>query len=212
MKVDMHTHTIYSRDSMTRLDIFRKFCLNKEIFPVITDHNTIEGALKYKKLYKDCIIGEEISTKNGEIIGLFLEETIPKGMGIFETIEKIHEQDGLVYLQHPFDRFRRKRLDGKFLDKIRFDIVEIFNSRTLLNKDNLKAREFAKNNDLLKGVGSDAHIASEIGASYVIIDDFNSRKEFLKNLKNAKFYARKSPIYVHAITKSIKLGKSFQPI
>ena len=199
----MHTHTLYSGHCLTKLNTFRKICLKKGIFPIITDHNTIEGALKYQKIYKDCIIGEEISTKQGEIIGFFLNEEIKKGLDIYDTIDRIKSQDALIYLEHPFDRLRKK-LDQSYFDKIGFDIVEIFNSRTVFNQDNLKAKKFADTHNFLKGVGSDSHIGFEIGASYVMMDDFNSQKEFIKNLKNAKFYVKKSPIYVHAFTKFIK--------
>ncbi|MBI2670929.1 PHP domain-containing protein [Candidatus Woesearchaeota archaeon] len=207
INADMHIHTKYSHDCTTNLDRFRKICLKRSIFPVITDHNTIAGALKYRKLYKDCIIGEEISTKQGEIIGLFLEEEIAEGLDITEVIDKIRQQDGLVFLQHPFDKLRKNRLKEYYFDKMKFDIVEIFNSRTLFHKYDLKAKNFAEKNKLLKGVGSDAHLEMEIGASYVMIDEFNSKKQFLKNLESAKFFVSKSPFYVHMFTKCIKLKR-----
>lgn len=207
MKIDMHTHTIYSGHCLTKLQDFRKICIKKNIFPIITDHNTIKGALKYKNLYKDCIVGEEISTKQGEIIGIFLNDKIPKDLDIIETVDLIKEQDGLIYLEHPFDRLR-KRLDNYYLDKIKFDIIEIFNSRTLFDEDNLKAKKFAESNNYLKGVGSDSHSGFEIGRSYVVMENFNSKKEFLNNLKRARFFIKKSPFYVHLFTKGIKLIKS----
>lgn len=202
----MHVHTKYSIDSLLSLNKLKKICNKKKILPIITDHNTLKGALKFGAK----IMGEEVSTKQGEITGLFLQKEIKEGLSIHETIDRIKEQDGLVYLPHPFDRLRKKRLEINSLDKDiwkKIDIIEVFNSRTSFDEDNKKALKVANLRNLLKGVGSDAHLGLEVGKAYIIMGDFNSKREFIKNLKNAKYMCKKSPIFVHAITKVLKLIK-----
>jgi len=203
IKVDFHIHTVYSKDSFNSINVIKKICKKKGIFPVITDHNTIKGALKLK----NCIVGEEIKTKDGEIIGLFLNEEIKKGLSIEETVEKIKEQDGLVYVPHPFDKLRScvKRLNFKK------DIFEVFNSRSLFQVFNRKAFEYAKRHNILMAVGSDAHLPIEIGKSYVIMEEFNleEKKELLRNLKNAKFHTEKSLPFVHIVSTIAKRIRIF---
>lgn len=206
MKVDFHLHTKYSPDSLNSLKDFRKECLRKGIFPVITDHNTIEGALKYKKLYKDVIVGEEIRTLTGEVIGIFLNEAIPKNLTMAETLDLIKSQGAISYVPHPFDALRRsavQKIDFKF------DVIEVFNSRVIKQQYNRMAEDFAVKNKVIKGVGSDAHLISEIGTSYAVMDSFDSPKEFLKNLKKATLVKNPSPIYVHAVTKIVKPLKKY---
>ena len=205
MNVDSHIHTKYSRDCRLSLNLLRKICLKNDIFPVITDHDTIEGALKYSKMFNSCVIGEEINTKQGEITGLFLNEEIKPYRDIFETISKIKQQGGLVLVPHVFDRLRKSRLSSHILEHIKPNIIEIFNSRTVFMKDNVLAYNYAKGHNYLMSVGSDAHSRFEVGKSFIIMDDFNSTTDFLKNLRRAKFVCNKSNIFVHLITKFNKL-------
>lgn len=206
MKLDCHLHTKYSPDSLTSLEDFRRECIKKKILPIITDHNTIDGALRYKQLYKDVIIGEEIKTNRGDLIGIFLNETIPKDIDLLEALDKIKQQGAISYVPHPFDEMRRsavKKIDFKA------DIIEVFNSRVIKQQYNRMAEDFANENNWTKAVGSDAHLPSEIGTSYIEIEEFNSEKEFLKNLKKAKLTKQPSPIYVHAVTKIVKPLKKY---
>jgi len=189
MRVDLHVHTKYSKCSNLGLEELRKLCNKFNIKPAITDHNTIEGAKKFK----DCIIGEEINTKEGEISGLFLNERIKPGLEIEETVDKIKEQGGLAYLPHPYDWVRRNHIKRLDFD---VDIVEVFNGRVMQQKYNKKARAFAKKNNFLMGIGSDTHTAREFGNNYIIMDDFDSPKEFLKKLKRGRFVTKQVPLYV----------------
>ena len=211
VKIDMHMHTKYSWDSTNSLENINKRCVKLGITPIITDHNTIEGARKYYEKYKSCIIGEEITTNQGEIVGLFLKEEIKPLQDINETIDKIKAQGGLIYIPHPFDKRRKKVISQEALKSIKKDIIEIFNSRNIDSIANKNALDYANKNNLLKGVGSDAHFIREIGNSFVELEPFNSVKEFILNLKKAKYYTKKSPLYVHAGTKLIKL-KNKNPI
>ncbi len=204
MKLDCHLHTKYSADSLTSLEDFRRQCLKKKIMPIITDHNTIEGALRYKKIYRDVIIGEEIKTNRGDLIGIFLNEALPKDIDLLEALDTIKSQGAISYVPHPFDDMRRSAV--KVID-FKADIIEVFNSRVIKQQYNRMSEDFAVKNSWLKAVGSDAHLPSEIGTSYAEIEDFNSPKEFLKNLKKAKLVKRPSPIYVHAVTKIVKPWK-----
>ncbi|MAG08677.1 hypothetical protein CMO89_04335 [Candidatus Woesearchaeota archaeon] len=202
IKIDIHVHTKYSRDSLLELKTISKLCSRKGIIPVISDHNSLKGALQYRKLFKDCIVGEEINTSQGEITALFLNNEIPSGLDIDATIDRIREQDAVLYVPHPFDSLRRETIKTSALSRIKPDIIEVFNSRTVLSASNKMAKEFAIKNKYLKGVGSDAHTGREIGNAFAAVEDFNldSKKDFLRNLKDAKFYCRKSGLAVHAVT------------
>jgi len=196
MKIDLHVHTKYSRDSLNTLNALRKVCKKKGLEITVTDHNEIKGALKFKPK----IIGEEIKTKDGEVIGLFLNEKIRKGLSVEETVDLIREQGAIIMIPHPFDRLRKSRLKKAITP----EIVEVCNSRTLIKQDNAKAWELAKKLNVLKAVGSDAHFPFEVGSAYVEMDDFNSPKEFLKNLKTAKLFCRSSGILGHCLSKAFK--------
>lgn len=187
----MHIHTKYSKDGFIRLEKLRKICAKKNIVPIITDHNTIKGALEYKSK----IIAEEIKTKEGDIIGLFLNNEIPKELSVEETIDKIKEQDGLVYFPHPGRPF-----DGIKNFRKNVDIIEVFNARNFLKRWNDNALKLADDNNLLKGAGSDAHLACEVGKAYVQMEDFNDKQEFVKNLRNAKIIGERSCLLVHLPT------------
>src|SRR3989344_1732147 len=110
IKIDMHLHTNYSWDSATSVEGLNKRCSKLNLIPIITDHNTIEGAKKFVRKYKYGIIGEEISTQQGEIIAIFLKSKIPPGLTLHETVKLIKKQSAVSYIPHPFDRLRKKRL------------------------------------------------------------------------------------------------------
>lgn len=210
LNLDMHVHTYYSKDSRMKFKNLENAAIKNGIdVLIITDHNRIDGALKFKHYSEkiDVIIGEEIMTTKGEIIGLFLNKHISPGLSPKETIAKIREQDGLVYIPHPFDRLRSSAIKEEILYDIisEIDIIEVFNSRNVFKKDNDKALKFANEYNILKGIGSDSHTKYEVGQSYVEIENFNNTKEFLININNSTLKANKSSILVHFITKYIKI-------
>jgi len=209
LKIDMHVHTHHSRDGFMSEEAIIAACQKKDLSGVaITDHNTLKGALDLKKmsLFK-IIVGEEIQTQEGEITGYFLHEEISPHLPLEETIKIIRAQGGLVGIPHPFGSFRRSKIRQEALERIidQIDIIEVFNSRNIFAKDNQLAVAFAQKHRLVSVAGSDAHISDEIGKAYIEIEDFNDPKHFLNNLKSAKLVTKKSGLWVHAVTKWIKL-------
>jgi len=185
MEIDLHMHSKYSYCSNLDLEVIRKIYNKKGITPIITDHNTIKGNKKFR-----CkILGEEIKTIKGDICALFIQEEIKPLMTVEETLDEIKKQDGIAIAVHPFDKMR-----GSSLGEITFrpDAVEVFNARVLLDKYNKKALEFANKHNFLKTASSDAHFKTEIGQTYTIMEDFNSKKEFLKNLEKAQLVCGKT--------------------
>jgi len=173
----------------------------------VTDHNSIEGAKRLAKFGKlKVIIGEEINTLVGEVIGLFLKEKISPYMSFKATIKEIKAQNGLVMVPHPFDPFRRKRLNPHVLFKWinNIDIIEVFNSRCFFKKSNEFAKKIAAKFNKLQISGSDAHFPFEIGKSITYIEDFSTPQEFVQNLKNAKFDTQYSGVLPHILTKLLK--------
>jgi len=168
---DMHIHTKYSPDSASEIrDIFRIAKKRGLDGVAITDHDTMEGALKAHKLSKkyelSVIIGCEYSTDAGDIIGYFLNEDI-KTRNIFEVIDRVHQQGGLVSIPHPFDRFRARGsifyVNKNALNQVKnnIDFVEI-NGKCFGNFNN-RAKKFAEDNNLQLIGGSDSHEATETG-------------------------------------------------
>ncbi len=190
-KLDLHTHSELSHDGAITLKHYRKILESGKLdFIAITDHNEINFALNAKKvLGEKIIVGEEISSGEGHIIGLFLKEKVQKGLSALETIDQIHSQNGLAYVVHPFDS-RRSGITIENLNKIvdKVDILEIFNSRYVTHGGNESALKYAVDNNLTKGVGSDSHRVGELGRNYNIINDIPSRDNLKNLLSDATYY------------------------
>ncbi|MFO8100637.1 MAG: PHP domain-containing protein [Dehalococcoidia bacterium] len=211
MKVDLHLHTCYSPDARSPLDgIIRK---SQELglgCIVVTDHNTIEGALRMKEISPlPVIVGEEVMTTAGEIIGYFLEEEIPRGLTPFETMSRIKEQGGLVCLPHPFDGMGRHPLKAPDRDGLLsyIDIIEVFNARSLKNNFSMQALGFAREHGFLQSAGSDSHTLSEIGNAYVEMPDFGNPEEFKSSLKQGQIFGRKNSMKNRLVTALVTLPK-----
>ena len=213
LKVDFHIHTSYSMDCNMSLEEIIKRCLETNINCIsISDHDTVEGALKMQDIAPfKVIVAEEILTPNGEIMGIFLKEGIPSGISIEEAISRIKAQDALVCLPHPFDPFRGLRLNNNRLEELaeQIDIIEVFNARSPLSGPATKAQTFAMKYDLPGIVGSDAHSPSEIGYTYIEMPEFNGKDDFLQALRKGKISTRKSSYLVHLSSTWTRLKKSF---
>lgn len=204
MKLDFHVHTKYSSDSLMSLETFHKICKKKGLFPVITDHDTIKGAFEYKKRFGNCIIGEEIHTAQGDLTGLFLNEEIPKKIDVYDAVDRIRAQGGLVYMPHPFDIGRRSTLK---VHDFKADIVEVFNARVVLQKYNKMAEEYAEKHGLLKAVGSDAHFSRHVGMCYAEMDSFDDIKGFKESLRKAKLIKQPVSPLALALTNVVHFSK-----
>lgn len=197
INVALHIHTRISACSETLPEDISDFCLSREISVVgITDHDTILGAKTLQAIAKGIrvIIGSEIRTKQGEIIGLFIDEEIEHGLDARTTCEMIKDQGGIVYLPHPFDPFKIRRLKlrsiMRCLDLI--DIVEVFNAKATFQVFNKIAESFALINKKIAAVGSDSHYLESIDMCLNQIDNFTTPAEFLESMKNAVFIKKRS--------------------
>ena len=210
-KVDFHVHTCYSKDSLTSLEEVIEACRKRGIDKVaITDHNTIAGALTLLEMAPDLVIvGEEIKTNVGEIIAYFVEEEVPQGLPLQESIARVREQGGVVGVSHPLDRLRREALGRTHLLTIieQVALLEVFNARTVFPSDNRRALDLARERGLLATAGSDAHMACEIGHAYVEMPAFNDKEEFLRSLAQGQIVGRLTTPLIHLASTWAKLIK-----
>lgn len=184
---------------MVEFDALVHACENRGIGAVaIMDHNVIEGAFAFAekarkirlegKWAPKILIGEEVRTKGGEICGLFLKERVPRHLPPRETMELIRSQGGLVYVPHPFDLLKFKRLKSRELAELSdlIDIIEIFNGKPRFPLANLLARRFVEQHHFICAAGSDSHEPTKIGTSFVEVEDFDSPQELLSNLERGR--------------------------
>lgn len=197
-KVDLHTHSIISYDGgINEEDYTTVLSLSTVDFVAITDHNeTAFARALHKKLGEKIIVGEEILTKEGEIIGLFLKQTILPGYTAKQTIERIHEQGGLVYIPHPFETVR-KGISHDVLTHLvdQVDIIEIFNGRAFFQNRSSTAHDFTKSFNKAAAASSDAHGYGGIGHALSILEAIPTRETLQKLLRDAMFVKKRSPLY-----------------
>src|SRR5512143_2257748 len=156
--VELHAHTIYSKDSLTRLEKLQALCHQRGIDKLaITDHNTAKAALEMARLYPMWIIpGEEIMTTKGEILAWYIQKEVPAKLSPEETISRLKDQGAVIGVPHPFDSYRRGAWELEDLLKIidLVDAVEVFNSRCIQSEDNAKALAFASEHPCSMTCGS----------------------------------------------------------
>jgi predicted metal-dependent phosphoesterase TrpH len=190
MRVDLHVHSYASPDSLATPGRILHWAARRNMDALaITDHNTIAIAQEMAQLTSlRIIVGEEVLTRDGELIGLFLHEQVPMRSSAQETASFIHEQGGLVYLPHPYDSWRHSALHQEALPGVMpsVDLVEVFNSRVLNSADNKLAMQLAAREHKYRGAGSDAHLACEIGRAYLELPSFANCAEFLDALGAAQ--------------------------
>jgi predicted metal-dependent phosphoesterase TrpH len=209
--IDLHSHTLWSKDCLTKFETIISLCQKRGIDKIaITDHNTTEGALAMQKLAPELVIvGEEIMTTQGEILASFVKETVPAGLTPDETIRRLRDQGAVISVSHPYDRFRKGAWEEADLLKIadKVDAIEVFNARCLAPDDNAKALAFAQKHGLKGTAGSDAHSWPEYGQAMVRVKPFSNEKEFLASLYEAEYIRRLSPAYVHGLSTLAKWSK-----
>ncbi len=211
LKADLHVHTKYSVDCNTPVEKIVSRCLEIGINCVaICDHGTAEGALRMREIAPfKVIVAEEIKTLDGEIMGMFLEKTIPSRISVKEAISQIRAQGGLVCIPHPFDRLRRSALRNNVIEEIaeQIDIVEVFNSRIFFPQNSAKALALALKYGVAQSAGSDAHTLSEIGNAYVEMPEFNGKDDFLQALEKGNISGHRTSPLVHFASAWTKLRK-----
>lgn len=213
IKVDFHNHSNASPDSLVKpeelVTIARKRGLDRL---VVTDHNTIRGALRCKELDPGLIIvGEEVMTTRGELVTAFVTEEVPRGLEPGETIQRLRDQGAFISVSHPFDPHRGWDLKDlmEIIDLV--DAIEIFNARCYREEWNLKAMEFAGERKLPGTVGSDSHSLFEIGAAGMLLPEFDSADELRAVIRKGKVEAQLSSPLVHIGSRYAKFVKAFFP-
>ena len=204
--VDLHMHTDHSPDCATPVETLISSAERAGLGAIaVTDHNEVSGALEARERSGGrvkVIVGEEVKTADqGEVIGLFIEEKIPRGMTLEQTIAEIRRQGGLVYVPHPFDRMHSVP-DYEHLLKVVEDIdaIEVFNPRVAFSAFNEEAARFAAKYRIVAGAGSDSHVAQGLGSVKIRMRDFDGPEEFLESLRDADIVRkRQSLLYVQAL-------------
>lgn len=211
IRIDFHTHTSASKDALTApgglVWTARRRGLDRM---VVTDHNTIAGALAARALDPELVIvGEEIMTTRGEILASFVTEEIPPGLSPQETVRRLRDQGAFISVSHPFDRWRSGAWKLEDLLEIAplVDALEIFNARCMFGSDNRKAWEFARQHNLPGTVGSDAHAAFEVGVACLVVPQFSGPDGLRNVIWEGKIQGRLSPFWVHFASRFARLQK-----
>jgi predicted metal-dependent phosphoesterase TrpH/glycosyltransferase involved in cell wall biosynthesis len=205
--VDLHMHTDHSGDCATPVEHLLSTAREQGLGAIaVTDHNEVSGAFeaaaKAAEFGVKIIIAEEVKTASqGEVIGLFLTEKIPRGLTLEETVAEIKRQGGLVYVPHPFDRMHAVP-DYEHLLKIIDDVdaIEVYNPRVAIGSFNEEAERFAAKYQIIRGAGSDSHVAAGLGSVRIRMHDFDGPAEFLESLRHAEISTKSGTLlYVQAL-------------
>jgi predicted metal-dependent phosphoesterase TrpH len=208
VKFDLHIHSKYSSDGILDPKNIVKIAIKNNLNGVaVTDHNTIQGGLKAKNYETEdfkVIVGSEIMTDQGEIIGIFLSEEI-KSTNLIDVIYEIKNQNGITVIPHPFDDMRHSALhpNDEYVSLI--DVIEGFNSRCIFQKYNDKAVEYANKHNLPLVAGSDAHFGNEIGNAGIITESEDLREAIIQ--KDIELFGKRSMLTNHVFTKGLKNGE-----
>lgn len=211
---DFHIHTRFSRDSrLSEVDFIARAVERQLTHVAITNHNNVEGAMavrdKVAELGLDdrltVILGEEVSTADGEVVGLFLSSTIPRGLSANETADEIHRQGGLVSIPHPFDPFRGSHIREAPLRNLaeagKIDMVEVFNCRVTFQRHNLAAAEFAARYKIPGIAASDTHSGLEVAMAFNKLPAFDSAGALRAALPENEWHASRSTVLIHLTTR-----------
>jgi predicted metal-dependent phosphoesterase TrpH len=210
--VDLHMHTDHSHDCATPVEVLLATAREQGLGAIaVTDHNEISGALAARAQAAELggahppvkvVVGEEVKTASeGEVIGLFIEERIPRGLTLAETVAEIRRQGGVVYVPHPFDRMHAVPDYEHLLPVLEeIDAIEVFNPRVAIGAFNEEAARFAAKYRIAAGAGSDSHVAQGLGSVRVRMRDFEGPQEFMQSLRDAEIITRPtSLLYVQAL-------------
>lgn len=205
INADLHVHSNYSHDCTSTVESILETAREVGLGAIaIADHNEIDGALLARELSGGdpfVIVAEEVKTAEGEVIGLFIEELIPRGLSFDETLSLIKEQGGLVYVPHPFDALRTTPSYRALVDNLhRIDVIEIYNAKVALSSFNLAAERFAAKYNVLAGAGSDSHVLQSLGTAMLRMPSFDDSDSFVSALWEADIIARrKNLLYLQSL-------------
>ena len=212
VRVEFHSHTNASHDSLTRPQDLIAAARKKGIDRlVITDHNTIAGAQAAQILDPELVIvGEEIMTTRGEILAAFVSEEIPRYLSPAQTIQRLKDQGAFISVSHPFDAIRLGGWEENDLLEIipYVDAIEVYNSRCMFPKFNRQAREFAEKHNLPGTVGSDAHAAFEVGRSLLWLEQFEGAEQMRNVIRRGIPQVQWSPPWVHLVSRYAFMSKN----
>jgi hypothetical protein len=211
---DFHVHTRYSRDSLMGEDRFIRLALERGLTHVaITNHNNVEGAVAVRDRVAalgledrlHIILGEEVSSADGEIVGIFLTETIAPGLSADATADAIHAQGGFVSIPHPFDPFRRSHIrEAPLLALVaagKVDAIEVFNSRVTFSRHNEEAALLASRFGIPGIACSDAHSGLEVAMSFNALPAFETADELRAALRENEWHGSRSTKLIHLTTR-----------
>lgn len=216
IKVDFHTHSSASPDGGITADQYRELLIDGLLDCIaITDHNTIDLAQElHKELGEKIIVGEEIETKQGEIIGLFLSKAIPGGLELADAIQRIKNQGGLVYLPHPFETVRKGIQKNDLAELVdRIDVVEVYNGRAVAQNKGPEATVWARLNQIPGAASSDAHGIKGIGTAYTLVSDIPAALTLPTLMLTAHLTMKRPPVHsllypkMHRLRRALKRGK-----
>ncbi len=215
VRADLHNHSYYSPDSVASPEqLLRRAKARRIDVLAVTDHDTTRGGLVAQELAAKSfpevrvIVGEEVRTRDGEILGLFLGEEVPRGLSAEETIARIKAQGAIAGAPHPYDMFR-SGLKPDVLEHIapELDFIEGLNARMVLASHNERARKFAEAHNLPASAASDAHSPQEVGRAYVEMHDFGTPSEFVESLREGRLRGRLSSPLIHLWSRYAKLRR-----
>ncbi len=211
-RVELHSHTRHSPDSLTQPEAIVAACRELGIDRIaITEHNNIAGALAVQRLAPELVIvGEEVKSAEGDIIGWFVKEAIPKGLSLEETIARLKDQDAVIAIPHPLDSLRGGSALGleatlRIIEQV--DAIEVLNARCMRASDNDHARQIAQEYGKLMTAGSDAHTAGEIGAATMLMPPFHDADSFRDSLAHSVIEGDRSSQIVRLYSTYAKLHK-----
>jgi glycosyltransferase involved in cell wall biosynthesis len=216
--VDLHMHTDHSHDCATPVEVLLESARVQGLGAIaVTDHNEVSGALAAAEIADrygvKVIVGEEVKTKDqGEVIGLFIKEKIPRGMSLEETIAAIRDQGGVVYVPHPFDRMHSVP-DYENLLKVIGDVdaIEVFNPRVAIGAFNEEAARFAAKYRIIAGAGSDSHVTQGLGSVRIRMRDFDGPDEFIESLRDADLLRKPSSLFYVQALKFLQTKTGLEP-
>ncbi|MGH2445703.1 MAG: PHP domain-containing protein [Candidatus Limnocylindria bacterium] len=211
---DFHVHTRFSRDSILTEEKLIATAIERGLTHVaVTNHNNVEGAIAVRDKVAELgladrltvILGEEVSTADGEVVGLFLTQTIPRGLSANETADEIRRQGGLVSIPHPFDPFRGSHIkEGplrNLADVGKIDAIEVFNCRVTFQRHNDEAAEFAARHQIPGIAASDSHSSFEVAMAFNALPAFDTADELKAGLAENDWHASRSSVLIHLTTR-----------